>query len=365
MNCLAPWHALTIRFNGDIAPDSVYSGKFGNIKEQSLPEILNSECAQNLRRQFLSSGIPNNCQQCITKEKVSGHSRRIFFNQMIGEYASEENYSADLLDIFFLDINMSNVCNLKCRMCSGINSTAWLKEDIKLSENPNFIRPVNHPEFGYNSVSFEMIHELFKYPEYFKNLRYINIKGGEPYLEPANKLILQYLIDLDIAKNVTLDISTNGTVRDPEFDELAQKFGETKWHISIEGTGNLYEYIRGGEHFTFKQLEENLKYFDNMDRVIFAGTVMTYNVRHLDEIKNWYNSIKKSNYELYLSNVVTMPPYLDPSILPEHLLEGTGFESQDRPKDLETFISYTRKLDELRGTNILDVCPEFKELFND
>ena len=365
MICFAPWHALSIRFNGDVVPDCVYVGRHGNLLKDTLPEIFAHIGLQTTKNSIKLGSLPKNCEQCTAKENVAGHSRRKFFEQTLNPMLKQYDYSKDVNDIYFLEFNMSNVCNLKCRMCSGVNSTAWIKDDLKLSTNSKFLRPIYDPEFGYRTLPIEIVDRLFAYPKYFKNLQYVNIKGGEPYMEPANKKIMERLIELGLAKNITLDISTNGTVVDSEFDALALEFKHTKWNISIEGVGKLYEYIRGGDNFSFEQLESNLQHFDKFDRVIFAGTVMTYNVCHLKEIVEWYDKIKKSHYELYTSNVVTTPAYLNPSILPINILKDTGYTHQaNSTAHLQTFIDYTKELDQIRNTNILEVCPELKSLFS-
>jgi MoaA/NifB/PqqE/SkfB family radical SAM enzyme len=361
MKCYAPWHALSIRFNGDVVPDCVYTGRHGNLLKEDLPTILRNPGLIHTQRTIASGQFPSNCLQCTAKESANGHSRRKFFEQVLNPMLKPESNLRN--DIYFLEFNMSNLCNLKCRMCSGVNSTAWIKEDLKL-DKMGVQRPIHEPDFGYRNLSPDIVDRLFEYPEYFKNLQYVNIKGGEPYMEPANKQIMQKLIELNLAKNITLDISTNGTVVDLEFDELAHQFKETKWHISIEGTGKLYEYIRGGDNFPFEQLVDNLQQLDKMDRLIFAGTIMTYNVCHVKDIVDWFYNIKKPHYELYVNNVVTTPAYLNPQILPERILDGTGYRHKDSPIQLEQFVDFTRKVDELRGTDILDVCPELSSLFS-
>lgn len=365
MKCYAPWHALSVRFNGDVVPDCVYTGRHGNLLTSTLPEILSHQGLINTKKSIQQGMLPENCSQCTKKESAAGHSRRIFFQNTLNPMLKSYDYSQEVNDIYFLEFNMSNICNLKCRMCSGVNSTAWIKEDLKLSKNTKFYRPVDNIEFGYRNLPSNIVDRLFEYPEYFQNLQYVNIKGGEPYMEPANKQILKKLILLGLAKNITLDISTNGTIIDPEFDDLALQFKETKWHVSIEGVGPLYQYIRGGENFSFNQMEENVKTFSKFTKVLFAGTIMTYNVNHLQEIKNWFETIKQPNFELHLSNTVTTPAYLNPCLLPQDLLDGTGYSHDPALADqLEGFIEYTKELDKLRGTNILDVCPEFSRFFS-
>jgi len=361
MKCYAPWHALSIRFNGDVVPDCVYTGRHGNLLSQSLLEVLEHPGLLETQKQIKEGCLPNSCSQCSLKENTNGHSRRKFFEQVLNPLVKPE--SKGKTDIYFLEFNMSNVCNLKCRMCSGVNSTAWIKEDLKL-QNLGIARPINHPDFGYKNISEKIVDKLFEFPEYFKNLKYVNIKGGEPYMEPANKKIMHKLINLGVARNCILDISTNGTIIDEEFDNLALQFKETKWHVSMEGINSLYEYIRGGNNFTFKEFEHNLQTFSKFDRVILAGTVMAYNVCHLKEIEKWFNTIKQQNFELYFSNVVTQPAYLNPSLLPNSILKDTDYvNNQHLSNQLPIFIKYTRALDEIRKTNVLDVCPELEELF--
>lgn len=376
MKCYAPWHSILVRFNGDIVPDGVYTERYGNIFKNNLSEILNSEVARKTKDSIRNNILPQECQQCVKKESVIGHSRRMFFKDILNPMIVQENntYSDSFHDIKFLEFNMSNACNLKCRMCNGISSTAWIKDEYKLAElNPAYGRPISHPEFGYRNLSDEIIERLFEYPNYFKNLSYLSIKGGEPYLEPANKKILKKLIDLGISKNITLDVTTNGTIIDTEFHELAKNFGHTKWTVSLEGVGKLYDYIRGGENHPFEELEKNLECFSQFDRVIIAVTIMTYNICHLSEIQKWYDTSKKENYSIYFNNVVATPAYLNPRLLPNDILNYAkslkNFEninySQDEnlKKLLPTFINFTKDLDSIRNTDVLSVCPELKSLF--
>ena len=45
MKCLAPWHSILVRFNGDIVPDGVYKARYGNVLKSSLNDVLNSYTA--------------------------------------------------------------------------------------------------------------------------------------------------------------------------------------------------------------------------------------------------------------------------------------------------------------------------------
>jgi len=373
MKCYAPWHSILVRFNGDIVPDGVYTNRYGNVLKSSLNTVLNSITASYTKDSMRMGQLPPECEQCRLKEATVGHSRRLFFRDILNPMLEGTNYdyTKNFHDIMFLEFNMSNICNLKCRMCDGINSSAWVKDDLKLAENGNpYFRRIDNPEFGYTNKSEQIIERLFEDPTPFMNLRYLSIKGGEPYMEPANKTILKKFIDLGIAKNVTLDWTTNGTIVDEEVHELAKQYGHTKWTVSVEGTDGLYEYIRGGKNFTFAQLNENLKHY-NFDRVIIAVTVMAYNIAHLGKIQTWYDSVKQDHWSIYFNNVVAQPPYLNPRILPNDILQSIEYKlpnvnyTQDvfLGKHIDKFINFTKDLDRIRDTNVLDYCPELTDLF--
>jgi hypothetical protein len=179
--------------------------------------------------------------------------------------------------------------------------------------------------------------------------------------------------DSPLSNNVEVDVTTNGTIIDDEFHKLAKKFGHTKWTISLEGVGKLYDYIRGGDNHPFEELEKNLNCFSQFDRVIIAVTIMTYNICHLKEIQDWYDNSKKENYSIYFNNVVATPAYLNPRLLPNNILDYAkslkNFENINYCQDdnlkklLPIFINFTKDLDSIRNTDILSVCPEFKSLF--
>ena len=373
MKCYAPWHSILVRFNGDIVPDGVYTKRYGNVLESSLNDVLNSITASYTKDSIRSGVLPPECEQCALKEASVGHSRRLFFRDILNPMleGNQNDYSKNFHDIMFLEFNMSNICNLKCRMCDGINSSAWVKDELKLAEDGNILqRRINDPEFGYTNKSEQIIERLFEDPTPFMNLRYLSIKGGEPYMEPANKTILKKFIELGIAKNVTLDWTTNGTIVDEEVHELARQYGHTKWTVSIEGTDGLYEYIRGGKNFTFAQLNENLKHYD-FDRIIIAVTVMAYNIAHLDKIQAWYEGAKQDNWDIYFNNVVAAPPYLNPRVLPNEILNSINYklpninytQKENSELYLKGLVYFTQRLDKIRNTNVLDYCPELASLF--
>ena len=138
--------------------------------------------------------------------------------------------------------------------------------------------------------------------------------------------------------------------------------------------------------------------YNNIE-VVFAVTVMNTNVMHLDKIWNWFETNHKHRASISMSNVVVHPTYLNIAYLPDELKYialdkinhipnesiwpagsyheeeveyGTGIESikkgltqqveneEERQKNWDHFIKYTKDLDRLRKTDTFAEIKEFK-----
>ena len=178
--CLAPWHALTVKWGGNVIPDIIYKGKLGNINKQSLSEILEGDAYTELRQAHRNREIPKSCQGCANKEKV-GRSRRLFFWDRIDhetKVASKDLTVDSAPDIRYLDFTLSNKCNLACIHCDPFVSTGWTKDGKALNrEKPDYW--TDQP-IGYHGASISFMDNLFKNPEYFRNLQWVALRGGEP-----------------------------------------------------------------------------------------------------------------------------------------------------------------------------------------
>jgi hypothetical protein len=197
-----------------------------------------------------------------------------------------------------------------------------------------------------------------------------------------------------------LDISTNATVFDEDFQEIFKHFKHIELLISIEAVDELYSIIRGGK-YTFKELENNIEKFytyDNIE-VVFAVTVMSTNIFGLDKVWKWFKEKHEHRASISMSNVVVNPSYLNIAYLPEELkyimydkllqipdrsiwpkgsyhaqeihyqtgihairdgLQLEGVDEKDQEKYWQWFMRYTKDLDRLRGTDTFKFIKELK-----
>lgn len=319
VQCIAPWSALCIKADGSVVPDIHYKKSLGNIHQQSLVEILENPLLLELRKRMKAFQFDAGCRNCELKEKSGGRSRRTFFYDVL--YEQIQNRSFDISEspsISFLELNTSNVCNLKCRMCSGLISSSWARDELALQETSI---ASSRPRFGVFSLGKEGIDRLFEKPEVFRDLKVLALRGGEPLYEEQNIYLFEKLEDLGLSSQIHLDISTNGTIISDKVMKALSRFNSIELYLSVEGVGPAYQYIRGGKHFQIKDIEKSVRRFQEIEQInlVFTYTSMIYNIGELNGFWQWYNDIRKNGDEVSLSNIVVNPEYLNFQLLPEDL----------------------------------------------
>lgn len=398
--CIAPWHALTIKWGGNVVPDIIYKDKLGNINDYTLKEIWEGPQYRELREMHRNRQIPPSCANCAKKEK-SGRSRRMYFWDKLDYDLRMESETLDVdsaPDIRYLDFTLSNKCNLACIHCGPFVSTGWTKDGKSLNkEKPEYW---TEQPIGFNGVKeLGFMDNLFANPEYFKNLQWVALRGGEPLYDERCYEVLKWFVDNGIAKNVALDISTNATVFEDRFKEIFKEFKHIELLISIEATDDLYSVIRGG-NYTWDDLNDNLEKFyaeDNIE-ITFAVTVMTTNIFNLDKVWDWFYTNHRKRASISMTNVVVTPAYLNIAHMPRELknkaLEKmehipsmemwpiansrvemfeyqTGIDDiraglrrdvneEEATKYWDWFLKYTKDLDRLRDTNTFKSIPEME-----
>jgi len=289
--------------------------------------------------------MPGSCDICVNKEKEkTKNSQRLKINSLC--------YN----EKFFLKIDFSNKCNLKCIMCNSGRSTSWRKDEQKL------IKLLDNNKYGFSADAHGTLGtdwwndiEL----DFWKNLGALEISGGEPLYQEEALAFLDF-IAVNVP-NIDLRIITNATLLDNEAIALLSRIPNTRLLISVDGwQDKIYQYSRGGS-ITLDTVKENLLNLAKGKNVIRASIVDVCHCITYDQKKHAKKWIDKHAPKWdYHQDLVYSPKYLDPrTVLPAHLYpEGK--------KDLvlqKQFKDYVLALDKIRGTNILDVRPEFESWF--
>ena len=385
LTCKVPWVSITLAGNGNIKPCCVYKGGSLSIhKGDTIDSAWND--LNDLRAKFIAGEKPAECVQCWKREETLGQSRRTWYDDKIQNWPETYELNPDMR-LRHMDLNFGNTCNLKCRMCGTWGSTAWYKEESKLSkiEKNRFRRARDYaPPTIIPASYWADKKEMFKY------LERIDFKGGEPMMQDGMYDFLEYLVEWGYSKNIMIAYTTNGTKTPERLKTLWPKFKKVKLTISIEGTGKLYEYIRGGEIQTQEQLLENIHWFDQFDNISgsFNSAIQIYNIFDLNNIlefmrdtvnasDKWHNDPDTFKFDC----MVTEPKYLDITIMPNvlkqkaidiideknykslNVIKNSLLNSNYNDSEWKNFIDYTKILDNMRNTSIKDVVPQLESYF--
>lgn len=332
--CVLPWIHSFVNSNGAYQvcciseefhhgiPDE--KGDFYNIKNRpAVKSVMNSEMMKELRLKMLEGEWSSVCTRCFETEKNGGNSRRIIENADYAQIISQlkngtrEDGSIDV-EFKSLDYRLGNKCNLQCRMCNPFSSANWIKDwnDVKTKsehlsvELADYYSGFNWPEENY------LFDEL---KEKLKGVQRIHFAGGEPLISPQMSRMLKEIITLGHAKNMIVSYNTNITVLPKEVLELWKQFKEVRILASIDGFGEVNDYIRPPSRWSV--IDKNLTYLDehaeelNVSEVIVSCTVQIYNALSIADLFNYLKKFKKILPVLNLSNLF-FPEYLSTQVLP-------------------------------------------------
>jgi len=219
------------------------------------------------------------------------------------------------------------------------------------------------------------------------DLRYLKVarfKGGEPLLNPDFPAALRHFRDRGILASVKVMVVTNGSIVNRETLDLLRGAGGVQFRISVDGTGKLQEYIRHGPS-ALARIERFVEMCSSLERASFSlgVSVMVYNVFGLNRISDWWYGLRKT-YPGKLQYPVSFGLHvIEPRILSVSVLQNSTrrklVKKYRRLRDADythviqalkqpfagvalhnDFVAYTRGMDKIRGTAILDVAPELE-----
>lgn len=382
LTCKVPWISITLSGNGDIKPCCVFKGGEHSIHKGDTLDSTWKDF-DKLREQFIKGYKPDKCNQCWKREETLGYSRRTWYDDKIKIWPETFDLNPTM-ELRHMDLNFGNTCNLKCRMCGSWGSTAWFKEEKLLNEiNPNFNRTVIKSPTIIDGNYWDDKKEVFK------DLERIDFKGGEPLMQEGMYIFLEYLVEWGYAENITIAYTTNGTQTPDRLKDLWPKFKKIKIIISVEGTGDLYEYIRGSNVQTIDELENNIYWYDKFTNIdgSFNIAIQIYNIFDLNNILEWLQALKTSDRwhknpnSFKFDCLVTRPKYLDINVMPIELkrealqklnqkdykslriIKSNLLNQNTDENNWNLFIDFTKSLDKIRNTDITKVVTELSRYF--
>ena len=336
--CPLPFIHSHAGLNGKYKPccnsDSSVHGYKYHIEKLGYKEWFDHPEMKKLRSDLLN-GVQNPmCDVCWKQEAVSSSSYRTVY---IKKYQND-NIDHSNPKITYIDMKLSNECNLACTHCDYSNSSQIYKDMLAIEQqgmdlpaqwerSPNFEKRLEDKDRKdmYHKQPQKVVDELI---ELMPNLKHLKVTGGEPTITKEFFRLVDYAVKNDYAKNLNLYITTNGTRFTPDFIKKLQNFKNLYLTVSCDGYGNTYEYIR--YPFTWKMFEKRLKVVaehlkstnHNIKALNFNCVAQMQNIENISKLENWIFDLFGKQASLYVQ------PHINPinstnhsRLLPKHILE--------------------------------------------
>lgn len=381
--CVVPFTRLQVSSNSTFKPCCRFEGEF---QEDGKPlkhphttfeQAWQSRALKELRQEFTAGLRPKQCRQCWIDE-AAGH--RGLRKEISSKYNSDQIKNLienqEHLTPVHLDIKLSNLCNLKCRICGPGASSTWA-EEIRKNEN-------NSLEIFHDGlINFENYHTIV---DWLPHIERIEVFGGEPFMNPEFYKLLQLCVDHGYSSKITIHCNSNATVFATKFIRVFEHFKKISIYFSIDDIGERFTYQRNPANWN--HVTANLAKFvatatPNVELGINC-TVSLFNVYYLPEFVQWAESqpyLKVGFNLLHLPeifSVVNLPPWVKAKIIAR--LENQNYKFEGNCSSWNSVINFLRmpgdsrffakalqeifKIDRYRSQKFSQVFPELWTLIS-
>ena len=389
--CMLPWISVETSPIGTARPCCMAheeildnNGDKFDLNTATVQEIYASKYMQRLRQQFRSGEKPKTCDRCWTEESAGRTSKRMHTQIRLKELYPLVDFANDQPDqLWFLDLKLGNICNLKCRICGSWSSSKWAEEE--LAYMPSGVDKKQHIAYTWlkdgawprkSTVFWDNLKTLLP------NIKYLEFTGGEPWLIKEHWDFLQYAVEAGESQHIDIHYNTNATQL-PELDQLEmfKEFGRVDIAFSIDNVGKRFEYERYGATWiganavidaihAYRLLVPNIT-------TQLCFTINIQNVYYLDELLAWAETEKFGDIYFNMMHspdhmsVQRMTPAAKELVL--NKLKTTFWTNSHYQREYDALIKFIeagpgsngsefcckmKQADQYRNQNFLDTHPE-------
>lgn len=234
--CSAPWNLVYVGVDGSVATCSNGKEYFGNLKHNSIEEILSNPRRREIKIEILNDAVSKNCVQCLVMENSGTSGKK--YSHLRNHYNAvsrdvDINYrDPDQFVLGALDLHWSSLCDLKCVTC-------WARQSSSLAVEQGL--PIQHlpTKDALKFIDWVVANQ--------STLKEIYLSGGEPTLIKYNYKLLE-----KINKRDDLLIRVNSNMMwdfdNPVINEIL-KFPNVMFTCSADAFEQRFEYIRRGANW--------------------------------------------------------------------------------------------------------------------
>ena len=388
--CILPWIHMHPWPNGKtmLCCDSPWEDNIGDLRENSLKEVWNSEKMKQVRLNMLNGKKCSQCVRCYEKEEKGHDSLRVRSNRDWLEphwdkvEKTNADGSLDDLSIVYLDFRFSNVCNLRCRYCGPELSSNWYADAKASTFNIS-------PTERVIQIRKDVDNFMEEFDPMLEHIEQIYWAGGEPIMMDEHWAIMNRLVEMG-KTDIRIFYNTNFTsltYKKHNVLDLWKNFDNISVGASLDAEGIRGEYQRKGT--VWADVESNIKQLKETSPEVdfyISATVSAYNAWHITDFHrswvdkgyikpaDWYMNVLLNNERFRMS---VLPQSLKAEIKAkwekhlkwlepqDHIGRATdGYKSSiqflddDHTHLLDEFKAFNQEFDKLRDENFDDVYPE-------
>ena len=370
--CVAPFNSLYVGPTGNITPCCLFD-KPTKYKFHETEDYYHSEDLNKVRNNLINGVKDNNCNACWKQEEAGGDSLRLILNRTVGKDITQSINNLDTKNIKSFDLQLGNLCNLKCVMCSPKWSSQILAE---ININQEMKKFYKHGNLKQNEFNWPKENDFAKWCEKFlPQSIHIKLTGGEPFINPWLFKTLES-IPASQKEKCILHFTTNLTIINDKILNILKKFKETWISVSVDGIEDTFEYIRFGH--TWNVIKKNIDTILNVKENIKLSINCVIQAPVLPNIVNMVNYFDTKKIKIR-PIILTSPKKLTLSSLKEQFKNNIIKDLQNYKGYNQEFINvvksvikdninhdnelaqecvhYLDNIDKIRNTNFKNIIP--------
>lgn len=273
--CSLPFNEIFLGPDGGIKPCCSSWENIGNLHDNKIDDILNSDIARRMRKSIIDGVWDPACETCRRQEAQGARSER---KSNVEEFLEQNNLiDESYFKLTRLDLRWSNTCNLSCTYCYEYFSSKWSQiKGIKV-----------------NTIKDENENSLFLLIEKHKpTINVILMLGGEPFLQKQNARLIETLTGRSfyVLTNLAVPLKTNKIAQ----QYIKEPMGQIG--VSFETVRDRYEYVRHGA--SWEVFEENVKYINTVRESHFRLEAHSlYSIYSAFNMVEFYDFILENNFK--------------------------------------------------------------------
>jgi organic radical activating enzyme len=394
-----------------------------NAGRDDMSQARNASLMKDVRKNMLAGEWSSECARCQQEEAANLNSRRQYeidnwkFSFEDAVKVTESDGTIEEPNLKYYDLRFGNLCNLACRMCGPTDSHTWYEQwtdyhnSTSYKDTHGVVNLVRNEKGRLSTADYDWHGSESFWDQIEKNIpniEHVYMAGGEPMMIERHYEFLQKCIDSDQSKKMIIEYNTNMSNLPNRVLDMWTHFKQVRVGASIDGLGDIVEYQRWPLKWSqaYKNLQKLDNYAQKNPNIIawLAFTVTVYNVWHVPEFMWWKmkeSGFKKINSTLrrpiITHHVAHGPKRTNIKLLPQDLkirledhynkwidkfeLEFDSATASNAKQILASilkfanasdlsalvpeFVKFTKYLDQARNQNILEIAPQYQNLFEE